>query len=175
MQRACGKSHGGVEKLRKGSGMQQIQIRVRGILRPVTESGNGDYKPLFVGWKIRQVFYRLLSKSVVVCCGLDIWRILWVALGWRFNYWTLTPCLLLCQFGLYSSTMATLGTEDSGRKIKKCSVVEWFSKSHNGAWATTTALLQTLSRLFHLVSFVKGWPIFLVLNSKGLYQSSGKG
>ena len=49
MQRACGKSHGGVEKLRKGSGMQQIQIRVRGILRPVTESGNGDYKPLFVG------------------------------------------------------------------------------------------------------------------------------
>ena len=36
------------------------------------------------------------------------------------------------------------------------------------------ALLQTLSRLFKLVQFVKCWPIFLELNSKRLYQSSGK-
>ena len=36
------------------------------------------------------------------------------------------------------------------------------------------APLQTLSRLFHLVYFVKCWQVFLVLNSKGLYQSSGK-
>ena len=36
------------------------------------------------------------------------------------------------------------------------------------------ALPQTLSRLFHLVYFVKCWQVFLVLNSKGLYQSSGK-
>ena len=36
------------------------------------------------------------------------------------------------------------------------------------------ALLQTLSRLFHLVYFVKCWQMFLELNSKGLYQSSGK-
>ena len=37
------------------------------------------------------------------------------------------------------------------------------------------ALLQTLSRLFHLVYFVKCWQMFLQeLNSKGLYQSSGK-
>ena len=35
------------------------------------------------------------------------------------------------------------------------------------------ALLQTLSRLFHLVYFVKCWQMFLELNSKGLYQSSG--
>ena len=34
------------------------------------------------------------------------------------------------------------------------------------------ALPQTLSRLFHLVQFVKCWWIFLELNSKGLYQSS---
>ena len=33
---------------------------------------------------------------------------------------------------------------------------------------------QTLSRLFHLVYFVKCWQTFLELNSKGLYQSSGK-
>ena len=33
---------------------------------------------------------------------------------------------------------------------------------------------QTLSRLFHLVQFVKCWLIFWELNSKGLYQSSGK-
>ena len=33
------------------------------------------------------------------------------------------------------------------------------------------ALLQTLSRLFHLVQFVK---FFLELNSKRLYRSSGK-
>ena len=36
------------------------------------------------------------------------------------------------------------------------------------------ALPQTLSRLFHLVSFVKCWQFFLELNSKGLYQSSAK-
>ena len=36
------------------------------------------------------------------------------------------------------------------------------------------ALLQTLSRLFHLVYFVKCWQMLLKLNSKGLYQSSGK-
>ena len=36
------------------------------------------------------------------------------------------------------------------------------------------ALLQTLSRLFQLVQFVKCWPIFSELNSKRLYQSSGK-
>ena len=35
------------------------------------------------------------------------------------------------------------------------------------------ALLQTLSRLFHLVQFVKSWEFFfLELNSKRLYQSS---
>ena len=37
------------------------------------------------------------------------------------------------------------------------------------------ALLQSLSRLFHFVYFVKCWQMFLELNSKGLrYQSSGK-
>ena len=36
------------------------------------------------------------------------------------------------------------------------------------------ALLQTLSRLFRLVQFVKCWQIFLELNSKQLYRSSGK-
>ena len=36
------------------------------------------------------------------------------------------------------------------------------------------ALLQTLSRLLHLVYFVKYWQMFLELNSKGLYQSLGK-
>ena len=35
-------------------------------------------------------------------------------------------------------------------------------------------LLQTLSRLFHLVQFVKCWRIFLELNSKRLYQRSEK-
>ena len=36
------------------------------------------------------------------------------------------------------------------------------------------APLQTLSRLSHLVYFVKCWQMFLELNSKGVYQSSGK-
>ena len=35
------------------------------------------------------------------------------------------------------------------------------------------ALLQTLSRLFHLVQFIKCWQFSQELNSKGLYQSSG--
>ena len=34
--------------------------------------------------------------------------------------------------------------------------------------------LQSLSGMFHLVHFVKCWQIFLELNSKRLYQSSGK-
>ena len=36
------------------------------------------------------------------------------------------------------------------------------------------APLQTLWRLFHLVYFVKCWQMFLELNFKGRYQSSGK-
>ena len=36
------------------------------------------------------------------------------------------------------------------------------------------ALLQTLSRLFHLVQFVRCGRIFLEFNSKGLYQDSEK-
>ena len=36
------------------------------------------------------------------------------------------------------------------------------------------ALLQTLSRFFHLVHLVKCWQMFLELNSKGVYQSWGK-
>ena len=39
---------------------------------------------------------------------------------------------------------------------------------------TYFALPQTLSRLFQLVQFVKCWQFFLELNSKRLYQSSGK-
>ena len=38
-----------------------------------------------------------------------------------------------------------------------------------------SVLLQTLPRLFHFVQFDKFWRIFLEINSKGLYQSSGKG
>ena len=34
--------------------------------------------------------------------------------------------------------------------------------------------LQSLSGMVHLVQFVKCWQIFLELNSKRLYQSSGK-
>ena len=37
-----------------------------------------------------------------------------------------------------------------------------------------SALIQTLSSLFHLVQFVKCWQIFLELNSKRLYGSLGK-
>ena len=36
------------------------------------------------------------------------------------------------------------------------------------------SLLQTLSRLFHLVHFVKCWQYFLELNFKRLHQNSGK-
>ena len=36
------------------------------------------------------------------------------------------------------------------------------------------APIQTLSRALHLVYFVKCWQMFLELNSKGLFQSSGK-
>ena len=41
-------------------------------------------------------------------------------------------------------------------------------------WKSTVALLQTVSRLVHLAQFLKCWQLFLELNSKRLYQSSGK-
>ena len=41
-------------------------------------------------------------------------------------------------------------------------------------WKSKVALLQTVSRLVHLVQFLKCWQLFLELNSKRLYQSSGK-
>ena len=47
----------------------------------------------------------------------------------------------------------------------------WLRKRH---LKSELALLQSLSCLFHLVYFVKCWQMFLELNSKGLYQSSGK-
>ena len=47
----------------------------------------------------------------------------------------------------------------------------WLRKRH---LKSELALLQSLSRLFHLVYFVQCWQMFLELNSKGLYQSWGK-
>ena len=52
--------------------------------------------------------------------------------------------------------------EQRGRRLRKRHLKNEFT------------LLQTLSRLFRLVQFVKCWHIFLVLNVKRLYQSSGK-
>ena len=42
-----------------------------------------------------------------------------------------------------------------------------------GHLKTQVALLQTLSRLFHLAHFVKCWQIFLELNCTRLYRISG--
>ena len=39
---------------------------------------------------------------------------------------------------------------------------------------TEFALLQKIKRLFHFVQFVRCWQFFVELNSKRLYQSSGK-
>ena len=47
----------------------------------------------------------------------------------------------------------------------------WLRKRH---LKSAFALPQTLGRLFRLVQFVKCWQIFLELNAKGLYQSTGK-
>ena len=41
-------------------------------------------------------------------------------------------------------------------------------------WKSKVAVLQTVSRLVHLVQFLKCWQLFLELNSTRLYQSSGK-
>ena len=42
-----------------------------------------------------------------------------------------------------------------------------------GHLKSQVALLQTLSRLFHLAQFVKCWQIFLELNCTRLYRISG--
>ena len=80
-------------------------------------------------------------------------------LPWKDPASTLTtqpPCLLLL---LGNGELK----QQQWRRLRKCHIKSEF------------ALLQTLSRLFHLVYFVKCWQMFLQeLNSKGLYQSSGK-
>ena len=48
------------------------------------------------------------------------------------------------------------------------------SLSNNDLDGHENALLQTLSRLLHLVHFVKCWQFFLELNSKRLSQCLGK-
>ena len=48
------------------------------------------------------------------------------------------------------------------------------SSNNEGDGYEEVALLQTLSRLFHLVQFVKCWRVLLELNLKRLYGSSGK-
>ena len=48
----------------------------------------------------------------------------------------------------------------------------WLRKRH---LKSEVVLLQNLSRLFHLIQFVKSWQCFLWLNSARLYPSSGKG
>ena len=55
-------------------------------------------------------------------------------------------------------SLGSLGNNDGNVLRKRNSISEF-------------ALLQTLSRLFQLVQFVKCWQIFLELNSKRLYQS----
>ena len=54
-------------------------------------------------------------------------------------------------------SLGSLGNNDGNVLRKRNSISEF-------------ALLQTLSRLFQLVQFVKCWQIFLELNSKRLYQ-----
>ena len=41
-------------------------------------------------------------------------------------------------------------------------------------WIRTASNFIALTVLFHLVYFIKCWQMFLELNSKGLYQTSGK-
>ena len=47
-------------------------------------------------------------------------------------------------------------------------------KLQKGHFKSEFALLQTLSRLYLIVQFVKCWQIFLELNSNRVYRRSGK-
>ena len=62
------------------------------------------------------------------------------------------------------------------REIPESFKVGWYPAKKLGRVALRSefALLRTLSRLFHLVYFVKCWQMLLELNSKLLHQSSGK-
>ena len=70
----------------------------------------------------------------------------------------------------YTELTGTLGVWEVNRELKQQRRGQR-QKRHLKSEFTP---LQTLSRLFHLVYFVKCWQMFLELNSKGLYQSSGK-
>ena len=58
----------------------------------------------------------------------------------------------------------------NNRELKQ----QWRRRLQERHLKSEFAPLQNLSRLFHLVYFAKCWQMFLELNSKGLYQSSGK-
>ena len=75
---------------------------------------------------------------------------------------------VLSSFGvLLMSCRVNFHVVRSALQYSACRIICLYLKSE-------FALLEALSRLFHIVSVVNGWPIFLVLNSNGLYQSAGK-
>ena len=59
----------------------------------------------------------------------------------------------------------------TNRELIKQLQWQWLRKRH---LKSEFALSQTLSRSFHLVQFFKCWQTLMELNSKGLYQSTGK-
>ena len=95
-----------------------------------------------------------------------------------------SPCLLFCQFRLHSSTTATLGTEDSGRnkEVFRCRMVYQESRgslSNNDRDGYENKIVNSRCLKLHRAYFISFHlsnvgKFFLVLNSKGLYQSSGK-
>ena len=91
------------------------------------------------------------------------------------SYWPICLCEIKVNSGQFPSRFNSRELKQQRQWRLRKRHLKGTVKSQNGITALgTVALLQTLPRLFHLVQFVKCWQFFVELNSKRLYESSGK-
>ena len=111
----------------------------------------------------------------------EIWKFQVAVASYRYRHHKLT-----CASRVWGNFWRRTDREEWGAILPLAGFASssWHLRHHNFPTTTATAekshlksefaLLQTVSRLFQLVQFVKCWQIFLELNSKRLHQSSGK-
>ena len=101
-----------------------------------------------------------MYRTPGVWCAIEPW------LASRFYFWLVVTVVWDFEGQSHLSNAKSRSSRDFIRERRRR-----LRKRH---LKIEVALLQTLSRLFHLVQFVKCWHLFLEVNSKRLNRSLGK-
>ena len=119
----------------------------------------GEQGPI-CGWMFADLFhweYSDLKNALFWCTLFEFQSILLKSTNWgHYSYYQ--GCQQLAHVFKSVGSFSNNGR----RRLQKCHL------------KNEVALLQTLSRLFHLVQFVKYWQFWGEFNSKRLYRSSGR-